>query len=89
MLKKMKAFESKQTSNDEGLDLKDICSILCSAPDNGINILNIGDLTIYQVYEQFERLNIKEKHDRLLPVWANGHLGDKEKLPEWIIKTKL
>jgi hypothetical protein len=75
--------------SDDGLDLKDILSILCVADGNGINIFNVLDLTIYQVYEHLERMSLKESFDRLLPVWANGHLGEKEKLPEWIKKTKL
>ncbi|QWU13401.1 hypothetical protein SAMN04487895_10367 [Paenibacillus sophorae] len=88
MLEKMMAFSKKQESKEDYLDLKDIISILSSAPDNGITIFNVGELTIYQVYEQFERVNLKESFIRLLPVWANGHLDKDSKLPEWITKTK-
>lgn len=89
LLEKMMAFEKKESKTDDGLELKDILSILCSAKGNGINVFNVMDLTIYQVYEQFERMNVKENHDRLLPVWANGYLPETKTLPEWIIKTKL
>ncbi|OMD67469.1 hypothetical protein [Paenibacillus odorifer] len=89
MLEKMLAMSKKQENKEDYLDLKDIVSILCSAPDNGINIFNVGNLTVYQVYEQFERVNIKETHNRILPVWANGNLDKDGKLPEWITKTKL
>lgn len=79
----------KLYSKDDSLSLKDICSILCNAEGNGISIFNIGDLTIYQVYEHFERLSVKESHRRMLQVWANGHLKEDVKLQDWLIKTKL
>lgn len=79
----------KQHSKDDGISLKDILSILCNADGNGINIFNVQDLTIYQVYEHFERMSMKENHKRLIPVWANGYLGENQKLPEWIAKSKL
>lgn len=81
-------LERKYNSTDS-LSLKDICSILCNAEGNGITVFNIGDLTIYQVYEHFERLSVKESHRRMLQVWANGHLKEDVKLQEWLIKTKL
>ncbi|MFC8688155.1 hypothetical protein [Brevibacillus porteri] len=76
-------------NKDESLSLKDICSILCNAEGNGITVFNIGDLTIYQVYEHFERLSVKESHRRMLKVWANGHLKEDVKLQDWLVKTKL
>ncbi|WP_440118463.1 hypothetical protein [Paenibacillus sp. QZ-Y1] len=82
-------FKKKTQKKEDVLEIKDILSILCNAGNNGINIFNVGSLTIYQVYEQFERLNIKESFNRLHPVWANGHLGENTKLPEWIKRTKL
>ncbi|MVP00806.1 hypothetical protein [Paenibacillus lutrae] len=86
-LQKLRAQHKKQES--ASLHLKDILSILCQADGNGIHIRNVGRLTIYQIYEQFERMNIKEQHSRLLKVWANGYLGKDDKLPEWIVRTKL
>lgn len=80
---------SKKKNDDQSLTLKDMLSILCHAEGNGINIFNVGELTIYQVYEHFERLNVREQHKRLLRIWANGYLGKDEKLPEWMVKTKL
>lgn len=82
-------FKKKTQKKEDVLEIKDILSILCNAGNNGINIFNVGSLTIYQVYEQFERLNVKESFNRLHPVWANGHLGENTKLPEWIKRTKL
>lgn len=90
MLQKMNKLKNsfKGKSNDY-LELKDILSILCCVEGNSISIFNVGKLTVYQVYEQFERLSIKHRRDTLLPVWANGYLQEGEKLPEIIAKTKL
>lgn len=79
----------KKTKEEESLELKDLLSILCQAEGNGIDIFNVGRLTIYQVYEHFERLTMKENHKRLLGVWANGLLKENHPLPEWMVKSKL
>lgn len=79
----------RKYNSDSSLSLKDICSILCNAEGNGINVFNIGHMTIYQVYEHFERLSVKESHRRMLQVWANGHLKEDVNLQEWLVKTKL
>lgn len=84
-LKKYKKNKEDSTS----LDIKDILSILCNVDGNGINIFNVGNLTIYQMYEHFERFNLKEHHQRIVRVWANGYLGKNDKLPEWVVKSKL
>ncbi|MFL1671449.1 hypothetical protein [Paenibacillus dendritiformis] len=87
---KLQHFKAKHArDNDNTLHLKDILSILCHAEGNGIHIFNVGELTIYQVYEHFERLNVRERHTRLLKVWANGYLGRDESLPEWMTRSKL
>jgi hypothetical protein len=90
MYEKLQSFRNKykKSGSADTLSLKDILSILCNAEGNGINVFNVGQLTIYQVYALFERLNLKEQHTRLLRVWANGYLGENHKLPEWIIKSK-
>lgn len=79
----------QQYEKDKILNIKDICSILCNAEGNGINVFNIKNLTIYQIYEHFERLSIKEGHRRMVGVWANGLLDSSTKLQEWMVKTKL
>lgn len=88
MYEKIQKLRQKY-NKDKTLELKDICSILCSAEGNGIDIFNVGNLTIYQVYEQFERLGVKENHDRLLGVWQNGLLKESNQLKDWMVKTKL
>lgn len=88
-LLRLRGKHKKKESDDE-LTLKDMLSILCNADGNGINIFNVGQLTVYQAYEQFERLGIKEQHKRLLRVWSNDRrLGENDKLPEWLVKSKL
>jgi hypothetical protein len=89
--KKYREMMKAKAQHNKGntFDLKDVLSVLCDAEGNGINIFNVSNLTIYQVYERFERLNIKEKHRRMLKVWSNGLLKENDKLPEWITKTKL
>ncbi|MFD0712293.1 hypothetical protein [Paenibacillus sp. GCM10027626] len=86
----MQRQKRKLSANQQdALELKDILSILCSVEGNAVSVFNVGSLTIYQVYEQFERLSLNYKRQTLLPVWANGYLGEGEKLPELFTKTTL
>lgn len=87
LLKERKKLRASK--KDDSLSLKDVLSILCNAEGNGINIFNVGQLTIYQVYEHFDRLNLKEQHKRLLKVWANGYLDQNTTVPEWIVRSKI
>ncbi|MEC0306902.1 hypothetical protein P4H67_09045 [Paenibacillus lautus] len=87
LFEKMNAVKTKNAKNT-GLDIKDILSIICCAEGNGIHVFNASNLTVYQMYEHFERINLKENHNRLLPVWANGYLKENSQLPEWLVRTK-
>ncbi|MCM3341713.1 hypothetical protein M3650_24580 [Paenibacillus sp. MER TA 81-3] len=90
MFEKLKRARRKYNDAEQNaLELKDILSILCSAEGNDINVFNVGRLTVYQAYEQFERIGLKESHNRMLPVWANGYMKENDQLPEWIVKSKL
>lgn len=87
---KLKEQAEKIKQEKQGLEFKDVLSILCNADGNGINVFNIKDMTMYQVYEQFERMNLKDSRQTLIPVWAAGNLDTKKhQLPEWIVKSKL
>jgi len=78
----------RKMMKNSGLELKDMLSVLCSAEGNGISIFNVGELTIYQVYEHFERINIMENHKRMLALWANTFsLKEGTKLEDWIVRT--
>lgn len=87
--KKMQELKKKHNINKQ-LTLKDICSILCNAEGNGINIFNVGELTIYQVYEHFERLGIKEGYKQSLMLWANTfQMNENGKVQEWMVRGSL
>ncbi|MEK4432987.1 hypothetical protein MHB54_27930 [Paenibacillus sp. FSL M7-0802] len=81
-------LQKKHKKKEDGLELKEIVSILICSEGNGITHFNMGDLTIYQAYEQFERLSMKENYRTIVPLWANGHLKEGERPPEWKTKIK-
>lgn len=53
---------SKYENKDEGISLITMISSLANMDDNDLNIINIWDLTIYQLYDQFKRGQLKEKY---------------------------
>lgn len=58
-IQKRKAAQKKQKqANDRGTDLANLIGAVC-AYSNTYNLLNIWDLTIYQFYDQFARLDTK------------------------------
>ncbi|MCU6710069.1 hypothetical protein M6D81_15335 [Paenibacillus sp. J5C_2022] len=89
LFQKLRKMRKAASEKNEALELKDISSILCSSEGNGIHIHNVGCLTVYQIYEQFERMSLKHKRDTILPVWANGYLKEGESLPDIMSKTNL
>lgn len=90
LYKKMQAFENMNSANEDAPELKDILTILCNMEGNGINIFNVSQLTIYQVYEQFEMATKKEEYKMLLPVWSNEKaLPENSELPNWKSKTTI
>ena len=54
---------------DKNMSLDNIISSVC-IQHNSYNLLNIWDLTIYQLYDQFARLNIKNQVDISSLKWA-------------------
>lgn len=83
-----KKYATKENGNGDSLTLKDMCSILCHAEGNGITVFNVGELTIYHLYEHFERLNMKENYLTIHQIYTNGLLDDPSKLKSWMVKTK-
>ncbi len=79
ILKKLKKGQEeldKVKKFDKKMELGNIISSVAARNKNGLNILNIWDITIYQLYDQFNRVNINDTQDRTLTsvsVW-----GDKE-----------
>lgn len=67
MAEKFKELREKysKTKKDNDLDYNDIISTVSSRHPN-INLLNVGDLTIYQLLDKFKRLtNIDEYHTNI------------------------
>jgi hypothetical protein len=82
-LKKAKEKIQKQ-NNEEGLNLKDIISIV-SNYSNDLNILTIWNLTVYQLYEAYLRLIVwDEYHNKytLLPHTTDSQSLD---LKHWAV----
>lgn len=48
---------SKKSNSDLKLDLPHMISKYCADNKNGINLLNVFDLTVYQFYDQFRQHN--------------------------------
>lgn len=54
-LRTLKAESTKDKSNDKHMEIPNILSSV-AAKHNSLNIINIWDITIYQLYDQFKRL---------------------------------
>ncbi len=75
-LKKGQEELDKVKKVDKKMELGNIISSVAARNKNGLNILNIWDITIYQLYDQFNRVKINDSQDKTLTsvsVW-----GDKE-----------
>ena len=55
--KMAKAEEEKQLKRENNLSIGKMISKYCTANKNGINILNVYELTIYQFLDQFAQYN--------------------------------
>lgn len=75
----------KAMSKEEGITLGEVISCLC-AFGIGYNMLNIWDLTIYQLYDQFERCKLKDEYDKNLSAIMAGADSSKIDLVYWIKK---
>lgn len=59
----------KITKKDNDLDLPNLIGSVC-AKSGSYTLLNIWDLTVYQLYDQFSRLNINVQMDIYASRWA-------------------
>ena len=76
LLEKMKKGESQKKKNDEKTSMANIISSL-SSHHQSLNIVNIWDLTVYQLYDQFSKTRINDTYkisSRSVSIW-----GDKDK----------
>lgn len=76
LLEKMKKGESQKKKNDEKTSMANIISSL-SSHHQSLNIVNIWNLTVYQLYDQFSKTRINDTYkisSRSVSIW-----GDKDK----------
>lgn len=66
---KLKKGRNAKKATGEMLAIYDVVSAV-SIQSNSYNLLNIGDLTIYQLYDQFYRLDTKTQIDVCSLKWA-------------------
>lgn len=92
MAEKLKQMREKynKTNNDEEniYDYSDIISSV-SAKHPSINPLNIGELTVYQTMNQFQRLNKIDKFEIDIQSLLHGAKSDDIKLDNWFSKIKI
>lgn len=72
---KIQKYKKKQKKFDDKYDFGNIVSIV-AAYGEGLNILNITQVTVYQLYDQFQRIQVERayrKAETSISVW-----GDKE-----------
>lgn len=79
---KKKAAE-KRGQDGDGITLPDIISAVC-AYGIGYTMFNVWDLTIYQLYETFERRQAKEEFEHDYSALLAGADKKKIKLKNWI-----
>lgn len=60
----------KANKTDENLELPNLVGALAASRNGNYNILNIWDLTVYQLYDQFARTNVGVQMDIYASRWA-------------------
>lgn len=86
LLMETKRKERKKTAKSENsVGFGEVVSSLCGY-NMGYNLINIWDLTIYQVYEQFKRGRLKESYESDVSAILAGADSHKIDLVYWIKK---
>ena len=86
--KKLLKFEArlakmrKKYGKENDTSLIEIVSAI-SAKHPSINLLNVGELTIYQLYDQLTRLNMIESYNFNFEAMCNGASSDDVKTKHW------
>jgi len=57
-----KKISEAQNKNSEKLKFADLVSCVANFDGNGLNIINIWDINVYQFYEQLQRGQLKEQY---------------------------
>ena len=84
-----KKKREKASEDEEAPEFEDLVSSVCSMEGNGITILNVGDLTIYQLYNQLYRGNYKEEYNNNLQSIFAGADPKKIKMKHWIRRLEI
>lgn len=82
---RIKKAKSHIKTKADHLSLNDIISSLAAKHPN-LNLFNIWDLTIYQLYDQFKRIQLIDDYD--FSIQANLHGADIKKIKHWSYTTK-
>lgn len=78
---------SKKASKDERTELPNLISAIC-AMHSSYNLLNIWSLTVYQVYDQFKRMNVNHQMTVIGQRWATwGKDADGIDFTAWFQKN--
>jgi hypothetical protein len=86
---KLKKLKEKYLKNkkQEGLDFLDIISSVC-AKHPSINLFNVGNLTIYQLIDQFKRLNMVDNFYISVESLLHGAEKESIKIIHWAEQIK-
>lgn len=77
----------KKENSEKGMELSDIVSVVASYAPN-INIINVCDLTVYQIYHLYIRLINKDTYDSQFQLLCQGADPKELKLEHWANKIK-
>jgi hypothetical protein len=82
--KKLKEQRAKYTKKEN--DMNDIISAVC-AKHPSINLFNVGNLTIYQIIDQYKRLHAIDEYFINIESLLHGASGDDVKITHWSSKV--
>lgn len=89
IIKKIKEGQRlrEKKKGDSQLDFFDLVGSL-AAGGNGLNIINIWDITYYAFNDQFKRMQMREEYDNGVRSLLAGAKPEKIKLKHWVRKTQ-
>jgi hypothetical protein len=83
---RQKLKKAKQNGDEEPLTLRDLISIYCT-DGNGASILNVGQFTMYQFNDQFNRMTMLQDYNVNIQALLHGGSSNEE-LKSWMRKIK-
>jgi len=84
VLEMEKKIKEAQNKNIEKLTFADLISCVANFDGNGLNIINIWDLNVYQFYEQLQRGQLKEQYRWNLKLLLAGAEPDNIKAESYL-----